>query len=89
MRSVTTERFRKAYQHLPIGIKLKAKVAFSMWKESPRHPGLRFRKIHDQKEVFSVRIGISWRALGVKKGNTMIWFWIGSHEDYNNLIGNL
>lgn len=36
--------------------------------------------------VFSVRIGIGWRALGLKKDDTLIWFWIGSHSEYEKTL---
>jgi len=32
---------------------------------------------------------MDWRALGVRAGDDMIWFWIGSHEDYNSLLGQM
>jgi hypothetical protein len=34
-------------------------------------------------------VGLSHRALGIKEKETMIWFWIGSHEDYDKLISEL
>jgi len=35
--------------------------------------------------VWSVRIGRSYRALGKRTdADTIVWYWIGSHEDYNN-----
>jgi hypothetical protein len=50
------------------------------------HPSLSFKRVGKATESYSVRVGIGWRALGVKDKDTMIWFWIGSHSDYNNLI---
>ena len=55
-------------------------------KLNNHHPGLHFKQIHYTKQIFSVRIGFSYRALGIIENDTIIWFWIGSHEDYNNLI---
>ena len=86
MRSVTTERFRKAYAALPFVAKKKAKDAYQRWKKNQFHPTLSFKQIHPTEPVFSVRISKSYRALGRKEKNTMIWFWIGSHEVYNNLL---
>jgi hypothetical protein len=60
-----------------------------MWKQNPYHPSLQFKPIHPSKPIYSVRIGIGWRAVGVKDNDTMVWFWIGSHEEYNNLISRL
>lgn len=89
MRSVTTERFRKAYENLPSTVKLKAREAYKRWIRNPYHPSLNFKQIHKTKSIYAVRVGNSYRALGVKNKHTMIWFWIGSHEEYNNLTSQL
>lgn len=89
MESVTTERFRKAYSQLPESVKQKARLAYRLWKEEPFHPGLAFKQISVHQSIYSVRIGLSYRALGIKDGNSVVWFWIGSHEDYNTLIKQL
>ena len=60
-----------------------------MWKQNPYHPSLQFKPIHPSKPIYSVRIGIGWRAVEVKDNDTIVWFWIGSHEEYNNLISQL
>lgn len=89
MKSVTTERFRKAFENLPKEIQEKARKAYNLWKQDNYHPSLHFKQIHYQQSIYSVRAGLSYRALGIKKEETMIWFWIGSHEDYNKLIAQL
>jgi len=60
-----------------------------LWQENPYHPSLQFKQIHPNKPIFSVRVGIGWRAVGVKQEETMIWFWIGSHAEYDRLISKL
>ncbi len=87
--SVTTDRFRKAFDRLPLTIKYKAKRSYSLWQTDPYHPSLNFKQVYSGKQIYSVRIGLSYRALGLKEEDTLIWFWIGSHEDYNNLINQL
>jgi hypothetical protein len=89
LQSRTTKRFRKAFDDLPKNIKKSAKNSFKKWIQNPELDSLHFKKIHVGKSVYSVRVGRGWRALGVKEGDTMIWFWIGSHTDYDNLIKNL
>ena len=86
MKSVTTHRFRKALESLPPAIQERARISYQQWKQNPNHPALHFKQIHNQKPIYSVRVGLSYRAVGFKEENTVIWFWIGSHEDYNNLI---
>jgi len=89
MRSVTTLRFRKAYKDLPENVKIAAKKAYLRWKENPNHPGLQFKQIHKTQAIYSVRISLSYRAIGVKQNNVMVWFWIGSHAEYDQLITSL
>lgn len=89
MNSVTTERFRDAYAKLPEHIQERARKAYAMWKKDLNHPALQFKQIHSAKPIYSIRITLSYRAIGVKENNTIIWFWIGSHSDYNNLIASL
>ncbi|GEO07555.1 type II toxin-antitoxin system RelE family toxin [Segetibacter aerophilus] len=89
MNSVTTERFRKAFSNLPKDIQERARKAYTLWKQDNFHPSLHFKQVHKEQAIYSVRVGLSYRALGVKQGETIIWFWIGSHEDYNNLLTQL
>lgn len=89
MKSFTTEKFRKAFEKLPLHIQRKARVSYQFWKENPFHPSLQFKQIHTIKPIYSVRVGIGWRAVGVKGDDEIVWFWIGSHEEYNKLISQL
>jgi hypothetical protein len=89
MKSVTTERFRKAYADLPEKIKDATSTAYYKWKENPHHASLQFKQIHTVKPIYSVRINLSYRALDIKQGQVMIWFWIGSHAGYDKLIASL
>ena len=89
MKSVTTFRFRQALERLLKKIQLKARTTYHLWQENPQHPGINFKQIHSTELIYSVRIGIGYRALGVLNENTMVWFWIGSHEEYNTLIKSL
>lgn len=89
MRPVTTQRFRKAFENLPKEIQERAWKPYNLWKQDNYRPSLHFKQIHHEQPIYSVRVGLSYRALGIKKEETMIWFWIGSHEDYNKLIVQL
>lgn len=60
-----------------------AKKAYLLWKENPYHPSLKFKLIHSSQPIYAVRIGLNWRAVWVKQRETMIWFWIGSHGEYD------
>ena len=52
----------------------------------PNHPSLKFRQVHPSEPIFSVRIGLHWRAIAVVENEVAIWFWIGSHSDYDKLL---
>jgi len=58
--SVTTERFRKAFDQLPEPVKEKAKKTYQLWKTDPFHPGLAFKQISQHQTVYSVRIGLNY-----------------------------
>ena len=89
MISHTTERFRKLYGSLPEQIRKQAKETYRQFKEDPYYPGLHFKRIHSSLPIYSVRITQDYRAVGIQQNNEIIWFWIGSHSDYNKLLKNL
>jgi hypothetical protein len=89
MRSRTTKRFWDCYEDLPPEIRRQARECFKRWQANPRHPALRFKQILPNQAIYSVRISMGWRALGVMEGDTMVWFWIGSHSNYDQLIARL
>ena len=89
MQSHTTAAFRKCLDAAPAAIKLKAQSAYRLWSEDPGHPSLRFKKVHQTLPIYSVRIDLDWRAVGLLREGTMIWFWIGPHNEYERLLGSL
>ena len=86
MISRTTKRFRAALSKLPIRVQQQARVAYKHFSQNPQNPSLRFKKVHATKPIYSARISLDYRALGVVEGEEIIWFWIGSHADYNQLM---
>ncbi len=89
MKSVTTENFRECYSLLPAHIKRAAQKAYRTWKKNPNHPSLKFKQVHPTDPIFSVRISLGYRAIGVQDESTMIWYWIGSHNDYEVMLKKL
>ncbi len=89
MISRTTERFRKAFEKLPTDVQHQAKVVFKKWKENPYYKSLHFKKVHATKPIYSIRIGIDWRAVCINQDENIVWFWIGSHAEYNKIISQL
>jgi hypothetical protein len=87
--SKTTDGFWKCYEHLPEGIKKLAKRAYVRFVDNPYTPSLHFKRIHSTRPIFSVRITKNYRAVGIQKESEIIWFWIGSHADYDKLVKQL
>ena len=88
MNSRTTRAFRQCLAALPAEVRRQAVKAYRLWRSDPRHPSLQFKQIHATKGIWSVRIALGWRALGVLKDGEIVWFWVGSHADYDRLIGS-
>ncbi len=86
MRSRLTRRFRRAFAELPDDVKERARDAYRLFRDNPDHPSLRFKQVHPTDPIYSVRIGLGYRAVGVIEGNTIYWYWIGGHADYDRLI---
>ena len=91
MRSVRTQEFRKRYDSLSADIRTKALKSFVNWKNDSSHPGLFFKLVDSEVNMWSVRVDLDYRALCMKTvldGETMyVWFWIGPHDEYERLIG--
>lgn len=89
MRSHTTERFREAFARLPIDVQGQDRAAYRLFRQNPHHPSLHFRQVHPTRPIYSARVGRHYRALGMREDDTIIWFWIGSHADYDRLLAQL
>jgi hypothetical protein len=76
-------RFLGAYEKLPARVRELADKNYGLLKHDPQHPSLRFKKIG---KFWSVRVGLRYRALAVESGDDLVWFWIGSHADYDALV---
>ena len=81
--------FRKCFSVLPKQVKKDALADYRRWKIDPFHKSLHFKLVNEKNKAWSVRAGIGWRAVGVRDGDVMIWFWVGSHADYDDLLINL
>lgn len=86
MNSATLPSFWTAYKSLSEEIKLRARKAYHLWIQNPFHPSLHFKCINSEEKIWSVRITLSYRAIGILEGNTVTWFWIGSHDDYERFF---
>lgn len=85
MKHFASPDFWKAYESLPDHVRRVADRNFELLKSDPRHPSLHLKHIG---RFWSVRVGLHFRALGVDAEDGILWFWIGSHADYDKLIGS-
>ena len=87
MKSETLPSFWKEYAKLSPKTKERAKKAYRLWAANPFHPSLRFKCINQTENIWSTRITRGVRALGVLNDDQVVWFWIGSHDDYESFFG--
>ena len=85
MRSVAARRFWALYHALPTDVQKLAVKSYRLWRRDPHHPSLRFRRLQGSDDLFTVRIGDHFRALGLLSGDTVTWIWIGTHAEYDRL----
>jgi hypothetical protein len=64
-----------------------ARDKFQAWLRDPFHLSMQFKLLG--ANVWSVRIGDHYRALARRDGELVVWFWIGTHEKYNNIVRRL
>ena len=89
MNSHLTPRFRDLFAALPQSAQRQARDAYTRFQADPWHPSLRFKRIRGTRDVYSVRIGANYRAIGQRAEDGVTWFWIGTHADYDHLVGQL
>lgn len=87
MKSETLPSFWKCYAPLDSEIKQRARKTYRLWSENPFHPSLHFKCVNPNENLWSVKITRGVRAIGVMDDNTVVWFWIGSHDDYESFFG--
>lgn len=86
MKSATLPSFWSAYRFLDEETRQRARKAFRLWKQNSFHPSLFFKCIHREEALWSVRVTRGYRAVGVMEGDTVTWFWIGNHDDYERFF---
>jgi hypothetical protein len=82
MKSATLSSFWTAYRALDESIRHSAAKAYRFWAQNPFHPSLHFKCINHEEGIWAVRVTRGYRAVGILQGDTVTWFWIGSHDDY-------
>jgi hypothetical protein len=77
----THQRFWKHFAALPESVQRLAREKYALWKHDPYHRSLKFEQ--RRNGICVIRVGNHYRAIGLREGDAIVWFWIGTHEDYN------
>jgi len=86
MTSFITDDFVKLFGKLPKEIQDQARNCYKKWLNNPFHPSLQFKEVNASESIWSVRINIGWRVMGLRENENIYWFWIGNQDDYDKLI---
>jgi len=78
--------FWEAYNRLPEEIRTVADRSYQLLKDDPNHPSLQFKLIG---KIYSVRVGLHYRAIATPRDGEYLWFWIGHHSEYDLLVRKL
>jgi hypothetical protein len=89
VKSRTTAQFRQLFAELPDPIREQARRAYRQFRQDPSYPSLRFKKVHRKLPIYSARINKDYRAVGQLEEDTVIWFWVGSHTEYDRPLDQL
>ena len=81
---LASSRFWALYHALPADVRQIADKNFTLLKSDPRHPSLHFKRIG---ELWPVRIGDHHRGLATEVDDGIYWIWIGTHAEYDKIVG--
>jgi hypothetical protein len=84
LKHFASPEFWGLYRALPQSVRELADRSFALLKNDSRHPSLHLKKVG---RYWSVRVGFHYRAVAAEVSGGLLWFWIGSHEEYNKLMG--
>ena len=85
MNSRALRSFWACFARLPVVIQDVARAKYTLWRRDPFHGSLQFKELRPR--LWSVRISSGYRALARREGEDVVWFWIGTHAEYDRLIG--
>jgi len=77
-------QFWECYNRLPLAVRQLADRCYALMKEDPRHPSICLKKTG---QYYAARVGLHYRALAVEAPDGLVWFWIGTHAEYDQIIG--
>jgi mRNA-degrading endonuclease RelE of RelBE toxin-antitoxin system len=65
MKSSVTNAFRKKLDQLPASVQEQAAKAYALWHSDPYHNSLQFKRVSQRQPIYSVRVGLNYRVLGL------------------------
>jgi len=89
MKSKRSRQFRALFEALLEPAQRQANEAYRLFQANPSHPSLSFKQVSPNGPVYSVRIGLHYRALAIRQPDCLLWFWVGSHTDYDKMLSRL
>lgn len=86
MKSSVTKSFRKRLSDLHTSVQEQAAKAYALWHEDPYHPSLQFKRVSQNQPIYSARVSLNYRVLGLLESDHIYWYWIGAHDEYDELL---
>ena len=83
--SYASGEFWDLYHRLPATIRRAADKQFALFQQDPSHRSLHLKPVG---AFWSARVTEGYRAVALREQNKFYWFWIGTHDEYERLIGN-
>ncbi|MDE0017273.1 MAG: hypothetical protein OXU51_13905 [Candidatus Poribacteria bacterium] len=83
MEHILDDDFWDAYAELPPNVQRRIPQKFQLLRQNARHPSLRFKKVGD---LWAIRVSRGYRALARQEEGDFIWFWVGTHSEYERRI---
>jgi hypothetical protein len=72
MRSRRTARFKSLFAKMPAEVQQSAHRAYALFQRDPSHPSLSFKRLRADRQTYSVRVGLGYRALGIRFDETLV-----------------
>jgi hypothetical protein len=89
LKSRITRGFLQRLALLPAHVQQLAKAAHKLFVSNHKHPSLHFKRICADPPTYSARVGSGYRVVGGLDGDTVVWYWIGTHAEYDQLLKQL
>jgi hypothetical protein len=81
----TLPSFWSCYHALPEEVRRRADKQYELLANDPTHPSVQLKPVG---KFWSARVTEAYRALCVRDEITLIWFWVGTHDEYERLLKN-